>query len=80
MSIKYNEDMIREAVDIAVGDDGFRSGEVLEILKYLAKQEPQAVDDYYMSLKDCWWINLKETKYYCAMRITPGFGEMLSVF
>ena len=53
MSIKYNEDMIREAVDIAVGDDGLRSSEVLEILKHLAKQEPQSVDDYYMSLKDC---------------------------
>jgi len=53
MSKDYNEDMIREAVDIAVGDDGFRSKKVLEILKYLAKQEPQAVDDYYMSLKDC---------------------------
>jgi len=56
MSKDYNEDMIREAVDIAVGDDGFRSKEVLEILKYLAKEEPeepQAVDDYHMSLKDC---------------------------
>ena len=28
---KYSEDMIREAVDIAVGDDGFRSNEVRRI-------------------------------------------------
>ena len=52
---KYSEDMIREAVDIAVGDDGFRSNEVIEILEHLTKEEstePQAVDDYYMSLQD----------------------------
>ena len=30
---KYSEDEIRIAVDIAVGDDGFRSKEVIEILK-----------------------------------------------
>jgi len=51
----YSEDMIREAVDIAVGDDGFRSNEVIEILKHLTKEkpaEPQALDDYYMSLQD----------------------------
>ena len=29
----YHEDDIREAVDIAIGDDGFRSKEVIEILK-----------------------------------------------
>ena len=34
---KFSEDMIREAVDIAVGDDGFRSNEVIEILKHLEK-------------------------------------------
>ena len=46
---KYSEDMIREAVDIAVGDDGFRSNEVIEILKHLTKEEsaePQAVELY----------------------------------
>ena len=55
----YSEDMIREAVDIAVGDDGFRSNEVIEILKHLENpdvySEPdqaQSKDDYYMSLQD----------------------------
>tara|TARA_R110000782_G_scaffold87377_1_gene169307 strand:+ start:665 stop:829 length:165 start_codon:yes stop_codon:yes gene_type:complete len=46
---KYSEDMIREAVDIAVGDDGFRSNEVIEILEHLTKEEsvePQAVELY----------------------------------
>ena len=59
MSKDYNEDMIREAVDIAVGDDGFRSTEVIEILKHLENpdvyNEPdraQSKDDYYMSLQD----------------------------
>ena len=52
---KYSEDMIREAVDISIGDDGFRSNEVIEILEHLTKEEPaepQAVEDYYMSLQD----------------------------
>ena len=30
---KYNLNEIREAVDIVIGDDGFRSKEVIEILK-----------------------------------------------
>jgi len=29
----YNENQIREAVDIAIGDDGMRSKEVIEILR-----------------------------------------------
>ena len=37
--LKYNEDEIREAVDIAIGDDGFRSKEVIEILKVIQKEE-----------------------------------------
>tara|TARA_R110000822_G_scaffold95557_2_gene218353 strand:- start:94 stop:270 length:177 start_codon:yes stop_codon:yes gene_type:complete len=51
---KYSEDMIREAVDISIGDDGFRSNEVIEILEDLSKSvpEPQALDDYYMSLME----------------------------
>jgi hypothetical protein len=46
---KYSEDMIREAVDISIGDDGFRSNEVIEILEHLTKEEsaePQAVELY----------------------------------
>ena len=60
---KYSEDMIREAIDIAIGDGGYRrnevpydviSDEVIEILKDLSKSvpEPQALDDYYMSLME----------------------------
>ena len=29
----YTQEQIREAVDIVIGDDGFRSKEVIEILK-----------------------------------------------
>ena len=31
--IKYTKDQIRFAVDIVIGDDGFRSKEVIEILE-----------------------------------------------
>ena len=31
----YNEELIREAVDIATGDDGRTSAEVIDILKIL---------------------------------------------
>jgi hypothetical protein len=37
--VKYTKEEIREAVDIAVGDDGFRSKEVIEILKIMKKRE-----------------------------------------
>ena len=33
LEILYHIDDIREAVDIVIGDDGFRSKEVVEILK-----------------------------------------------
>lgn len=39
----YNEDIIREAVDIVIGDDGMRSAEVIEILRLL--QQEYANDD-----------------------------------
>lgn len=34
----YNEDIIREAVDIVIGDDGMRSAEVIEILRLLQQE------------------------------------------
>ena len=34
----YNEELIREAVDIVIGDDGYKSAEVLEVLKLLKKE------------------------------------------
>jgi hypothetical protein len=37
--LKYTEEEIKEAVDIAIGDDGFRSKEVIEILKVIKKEE-----------------------------------------
>ena len=36
--IKYTEEQIKEAVDIAIGDDGFRGKEVIEILRVLTKE------------------------------------------
>ena len=40
---KYTKPQIKEAVDIAIGDDGFRSKEVLEILE--VDNEPVQVHD-----------------------------------
>tara|TARA_R100001460_G_scaffold11706_2_gene27107 strand:- start:28 stop:159 length:132 start_codon:yes stop_codon:yes gene_type:complete len=34
----YNEELIKEAVDIVIGDDGYKSAEVLEVLKLLKKE------------------------------------------
>ena len=39
---KYSIDEIREAVDIAIGDDGFRSKEVLETLKQLKNENKRS--------------------------------------
>ena len=33
----YSEQLIKEAVDIVIGDDGMRSKEVLEVLRILKK-------------------------------------------
>ena len=35
----FSLEEIKLAVDIAIGDDGFRSKEVIEILKVMAKEE-----------------------------------------
>ena len=35
----YNEELIKEAVDIVIGDDGYKSEEVLEVLKILKDKE-----------------------------------------
>ena len=37
--VKYTEKQIKEAVDIAIGDDGFRGKEVIEILKVMNKEK-----------------------------------------
>ena len=39
--VKYTEKQIKEAVDIAIGDDGFRGKEVIEILKVMNKEKYQ---------------------------------------
>ena len=61
---KYNERMIIEAVDIAVGDQGYKSDQVIQILRHfnptshlvdengMFVTEPQALDDYYLSLQE----------------------------
>ena len=38
----YNEELIREAVDIATGDDGRTSAEVIDILKILQQEVSEA--------------------------------------
>ena len=37
--LKYTKEEIREAVDIAIGDDGHRSREVIAILEMWAKEK-----------------------------------------
>lgn len=37
----YGEELIRMAVDIAVGDDGFKGRKVLDILRSLIGEDPQ---------------------------------------
>ena len=34
----YSEELIREAVDIVIGDDGMRSAEVIEVLRMLKNE------------------------------------------
>tara|TARA_R100001163_G_C5042300_1_gene180207 strand:+ start:408 stop:542 length:135 start_codon:yes stop_codon:yes gene_type:complete len=41
----YSEDLIREAVDIVIGDDGMRSAEVIEVLKILKKEIERSADE-----------------------------------
>tara|TARA_R110002020_G_scaffold159319_1_gene343035 strand:- start:1490 stop:1630 length:141 start_codon:yes stop_codon:yes gene_type:complete len=37
--LKYTKEEVRAAVDIAIGDDGFRSKEVIAILEMWAKEK-----------------------------------------
>lgn len=39
--MKFTEQQIREAVDIVIGDDGFRSNEVIEVLKMMSKENQE---------------------------------------
>ena len=39
--MEYSEEDIREAVDIAIGDDGHKSNEVIEILEHFKNEEQQ---------------------------------------
>jgi len=39
--MKFTKQQIREAVDIVIGDDGFRSKEVIETLEMFAKEEKE---------------------------------------
>tara|TARA_R110002074_G_scaffold26626_6_gene78046 strand:- start:3962 stop:4228 length:267 start_codon:yes stop_codon:yes gene_type:complete len=43
--IKYTKDQIRFAVDIVIGDDGFRSKEVIEILETEFKNNIVRISD-----------------------------------
>ncbi len=57
---KYTAEEIREAVDIATGDDGFRSKEVISILETNVKQNTEE----YLKEK----IVFKNFKYYLAKK------------
>ena len=37
--VLFTKEEVRSAVDIVIGDDGFRSKEVIEILKIMKKKE-----------------------------------------
>jgi hypothetical protein len=37
----YNETLIKEAVDIVIGDNGRRSAEVIEVLRVLVSEEDE---------------------------------------
>tara|TARA_R100000458_G_C8274101_1_gene249019 strand:+ start:124 stop:240 length:117 start_codon:yes stop_codon:yes gene_type:complete len=37
--MRYTEEQVREAVDIAIGDDGFKSKQVIEILRIILEEE-----------------------------------------
>ena len=45
MEEKYTIEEIKNAVDIVIGDDGFRSKEVIEVLKY--EQKNGSIDKQY---------------------------------
>ena len=40
----YNEDQIKLAVDIVIGDDGFRSKEVIEVIKQIKQEEEEHME------------------------------------
>ena len=43
--IKFTKQEIKEAIDIVIGDDGFRSDEVIKVLEMWAKNETVVIDD-----------------------------------
>ena len=45
---KYTEKQIKEAVDIVIGDDGFRGNEVIEVLKAEYIEHLEAEKDRYI--------------------------------
>ena len=39
--MKFNKKQIRKAVDIVIGDDGFRSQEVIEVLEHMSRNNDE---------------------------------------
>ena len=39
--MKFNKKQIKEAVDIVIGDDGFRGKEVIEVLEMMSKEKDE---------------------------------------
>ena len=66
----YSEEDIREAVDIAIGDDGYKSNEVIEILKQC--YDPEIPIDLW-NLGLIYEIIIKENNINITMSLTtPG--------
>ena len=57
---KYTAEEIREAVDIATGDDGFRSKEVISILETNIKQN---TEEYLKEKKEAIWNQWQWNQY-----------------
>ena len=45
--MRYTEEQVREAVDIAIGDDGFKSKQVIEILRIILEEEEWDIKSCY---------------------------------
>jgi hypothetical protein len=58
--MKFTKQQIREAVDIVIGDDGFRSKEVIKILEMFAKEEFENKKEIAIVTK--WENDKKKTK------------------
>jgi len=57
--VKYTEEQIRFAVDIAIGDDGHRSKEVIDILESEFKKNTVRISDINREIAKEWKKEVK---------------------